>query len=183
MIRRQNTSLNKMIKTMNNLNQNVYESSWISNTESMVIIIKQIGKEPITEARAVIHREMQDHSPVPIQTQRVHDPTSSRTSPAIGLSNAKILSASRLASTIASPDSQKASYRAVKNISRGCQTTRHTVVRDYRDGNRERYELGSSSSFNRDDNGPHKLFVPMPPFDVDDWHARDKRKGGSENTN
>lgn len=183
MIRRQKRSLEKLAETMNDLSQNVHESSWILNTESMIIIIKQIGRERIAEARAVIKREAQYPSPVPTQTQRVHDPTSRRTSPAIGLGNAELLSASRLASTIASPVSQDASYRPVESISRGCQTTRHTVVRDYRDGNRERYELGSSSSSIRDASRPHNLFVPVPPFDVDDWDAREKRKGGSENTN
>lgn len=188
MIHRQNKSLKKLVKTMNDLTQNVHDSSWISNTESMIFTIKQIQKEPITKARAIIVREMQDPSRVPTRTQRGHDPLRRRTSPAIRPGNAELLPASRLTSTIASPGSQfgsnqEPSYRVVENISRERQTTRYNVVCDYGDGNRERYERGSSSSSIRDENHPHNLFVPMPPFDVADWHARNKRKGGSGKTN
>lgn len=179
MVQRQTKSLKKLADRMSHMNTNIHESKWMSNTRSMVAIIKQIQKEPVAEARAIITRELLDHSRVTTPTQRVHDPTSMRTLTVVGLGNTQSRFASPLPHEMASPDSQEAPYQADENVSNERQRTRRDVMHDYGDGNRERYERGSSSSPTQESKHNQTLFVPMPPFNVTDWHTRNQKKASS----
>lgn len=62
MVHRQNKSLKRLAKTMNDTLQKVHESPLKSNTEAMIDIIKQIKKVPVAEARAVIARDERNNA-------------------------------------------------------------------------------------------------------------------------
>ncbi|KAJ5827306.1 hypothetical protein N7447_004069 [Penicillium robsamsonii] len=58
MVERQTKSLRNMTSRMIPLKDNTYEPNWIFNANSIVIIIGQIQKEPIAEARTFIDHEL-----------------------------------------------------------------------------------------------------------------------------
>ncbi|KAJ5628542.1 hypothetical protein N7490_010770 [Penicillium lividum] len=176
MIRRQSKSLKELAETMNNTFQNVHESPLISNTESMIVIIKQIKKVPVAGARAVIARERRNNSSrVMNPTPRAGDPISMQDSSNMGLGNTRLRSGSRLPSVIASPHSQETPDQAGVTVSRERRRTR-----DYGDGNREHHDGNSSSSSIRNGRHNHMLFVPNPPFTQADWDGRNRNKSDSE---
>lgn len=176
MVHRQNKSLKRLATTMNDTLQKVHESPLISNTESMIAIIKQIQKVPVAEARAVIAREGQNNSShVITPTPWARDSISMQNSRNIRLRNTRLRSGSRLPSVIASPHSQETPYQERVTVSRERQRTR-----DYGDGNREHYEGGSSSASIRSGrHNNHILFVPNPPFTQADWDMRNRNKSDS----
>ncbi|KAJ5914861.1 hypothetical protein N7504_003744 [Penicillium tannophilum] len=175
MVHRQNKSLKKLAKTMNDTLRNVHESPLIANTNSMIVIIKQIQKVPVAGARAVIAREGRNNSSrVMTPTPRARDPISMQNPRNIRLGDTRLRSGSRLPSVIAAPHSQGTPYQAGASVSRERQRTR-----DYGDGNREHYEEGSSSSSIRNGRHDHMLFVPNPPFTQADWDSRNRNKSDS----
>ncbi|KAJ5994494.1 hypothetical protein N7451_010218 [Penicillium sp. IBT 35674x] len=168
MVRRQDKSLKRLAKTMKDTPQNVHESPLIANTESMIVIIKQIQKVPVARAREIIAQERRNNSSrVLTPTPRAHDPISTQNSRNIRLGNTRLRSGSRLPSVVASPHSQETPCQAGVSVSRERLRTR-----DYGDGNREHYEGGSSSSSTRNGRHNHMLFVPNPPFTQADWDSR-----------
>lgn len=169
MVLRQNKTLKKLAKTMNDTLQNVHESPLIHNTNSMIVIIKQIQKVPVAGARAVIAREgrRNNSSRVMTSTPRARDPISMHNSRNIRLGSTQLRSGSRLPRVIAVPQSQEMPSQAGASVSHERQRTR-----DYGDGNREHYERGSSSSSIRNGRHNYMLFVPNPPFNQADWDSR-----------
>jgi hypothetical protein len=175
MVHRQNKSLRKLAETMNDTRQKFHESPLISNTESMIIIIKQMQKVPVAEARAVIAQERRNDYSRVITPPTAHDSISMQNSRNISLGNTRLRSGIRLPSVIPSPHSQETPYQERVTVSRERQRTR-----DYGDGNREHYEGGSSSSSIRSGrHNNHMLFVPNPPFTQADWDMRNRNKRDS----
>jgi hypothetical protein len=176
MVRRQNKSLKRLAKTMNDTLQKVHDSPLISNTESMIVIIEQIQKVPVAEARAVIAREGRNNSSRVISpAPRARDPNSMQNPTNIRLGNTRLPSGSRLFSVIASPHSQETPYQERVTVSHERQRTR-----DYGDGNREHYKGGSSSSsIGSGRHNNHMLYVPNPPFMQADWDMRNRSKSDS----
>lgn len=177
MVRRQNRSLKRLAKTLNdNTLQKVHESPLLSNTKSMIVIIKQIKEAPVEEARAVIARERRnDSSSVITSPPRPRGSVSMRNSRNVRLGDTRLRSGSRVPSVIVLPHSHESPYPEGGTVSRDRRRTR-----DYGDGNREHYEGGSSSSSVRNGrHNNHRLFVPNPPFIQEDWDARNRNKSDS----
>lgn len=176
MVHRQNKSLKRLAKTMNDTIQKVHESPLKSNTEAMIDIIKHIKKVPVAEARAVIARaERNNPSRVITPTPSARDFIRMQNPRNIRLGNTRLRSGSRFPSVIASPHSQDTPYQEGVTASRQRRRTR-----DYGDGNREHYEGGSSSSSIRNGrHNNHMLFAPNPPFIQEDWDMRNRNKSDS----
>lgn len=176
MVHRQNKSLKRLAKTMNNTFQKFHESPLKSNTEGMIDIIKKIKKVPVAEARAIIARDEQNNpSRVITPLPNARDSISMQNPSKIRLGNTRLRSGSRSPSVIASPDSQETPYREGVTTSRQRRRTR-----DYGDGNREHYEGSpSSSSVRSGRHNNHMLFAPNPPFIQEDWDMRNRNKSDS----
>lgn len=176
MVHRQNKSLKRLAKTMNDTLQNFHESPLKSNTEAMINIIKQIKKVPVAEARAAIARDGRNNpsrviTPPPSARESIsmQNPRNTR------LGNTRVRSGSRFPGVIASPHSQTRPYQEGVTASR-----QHRRTRDYGDGSREHYEGGSSSSSIRNGrHNNHMLFAPNPPFIQEDWNMRNRNKSDS----
>lgn len=164
---------------MSDMDQNSHKPEWMSNTRSIVVIIQQIQKEPIAEAREVITRESPDISRVMTPTQRVHDTMSMQRPTIVVPGNTQSLSASQLPHIMVSSRSQESPDQADASICSERQMARPTVIRDYGDGSRELYERGSSSSPVQHGEANHTIFTPVPPSTAADWHVRNKRHGSS----
>jgi hypothetical protein len=175
MVHRQNKSLKRLAKTMNDTLQNVRESPLKSNTEVMIDIIKQIKKVPVAEARAVIAGGKRNNpSRVIAPTPSARDSLSMQIPRNIRLGDTRLPSGSRFPSVRALPHSQETLHQVV-TASRQRRRTR-----DYGDGNREHYEGGSSSSSIRNSrHNNHMLFAPNPPFIQEDWVTRNRNKTDS----
>jgi hypothetical protein len=176
MVHRQSKSLRRLAKTLNETLQKVHESPLFSNTESLIVIVKQIQTVPVAEARAIIAREGRNiSSRVVSPTPRAPDSMSMQNSRNTRRGNTRSRSGSPLPSGIASPHSQETPYQG-----RGTMSRERRRTRDYGDGNREHYEVGSSSSSIRSGrHNNHILFVPNPPFTQADWDMRNRNKSDS----
>jgi hypothetical protein len=179
MINRQERCLRRLEKKMNRYMNANSQPTWVINTNSIVVIIQEIKKEPIAEAEALI-KENISNSPVRV-TPPEETSLSSRMSVPQQLPRPNGVSGSLDRSPNLSETEIARQTGAVVHRKKERET--RAVFHDYGDGNRETYEVDSSTSFRPTSqsygSGPSTYgYVPVPPFNLSDLKLRKRRKRG-----
>ena len=165
---------------MNSTSQGIH-SKEVSNANSMVAIIQQVKKQPVAEARAVIARQGSGSPRIKPRIRTAQDSTYRNvlndTHPSGNPS-----AYSKEPRDINEPPDEP-NWRVFEGDSRPLQ---QTIIHDYGDGNRECYVRDLSSSSNQVSHDAHALFVPAPPFTLDDLPSKlrwkNDRRGLDENS-
>ncbi|KAI2785826.1 hypothetical protein POX_h09587 [Penicillium oxalicum] len=180
MINRQERCLRRLAKKMDGFMNTDSQPKWVINTKNMVVIMQEIKKEPIAEAEALI-KENIPGSPIPMSPP-TETPLPSRMSFQQPLPGPNNVSGSLDISTNLS-ETEMARQIGTEARRQKERETR-VVFHDYGDGNRETYEVVSSTYFRpTSHSGGSGLstygYVPVPPFNLSDLKLRKRRKRGN----